>query len=178
MSTRTKDYYSTLGVAEKASPGAIKKAYRKLAKQYHPDVNPDDESGGERFKAISEAYTVLSDAGSRRKYDQLRKYGGISGFPAGTARTGPSTTDGRGFRFEDLGGIGDIFSSIFDFGRRLRVDVTQECFLMLERRAYLFRPRIPRTQRGDRAILACDTAAAILNFALDGKIVSLVAPVQ
>jgi molecular chaperone DnaJ len=118
MSTRAKDYYATLGVAEKASPDEIKKAYRKLAKQYHPDANPDDKAAGERFKEISEAYTVLSDSDSRRKYDQLRKYGGIGGFPAGAGRTGPTPTDGRGFRFEDLGGIGDIFSSIFDFGRK------------------------------------------------------------
>jgi molecular chaperone DnaJ len=118
MPTRAKDYYATLGVAEKASPDEIKKAYRKLAKQYHPDANPDNKAAGERFKEISEANTILSDADSRRKYDQLRKYGGISGFPAGTGRPGPSSTDGRGFRFEDLGGIGDIFSSIFDFGRK------------------------------------------------------------
>ena len=76
MATRTKDYYATLGVAEKASSGEMKKAYRKLAKQYHPDANPNDNSAGERFKEISEAYTVLSDADSRRKYDQLRKYAG------------------------------------------------------------------------------------------------------
>lgn len=118
MATRTKDYYATLGVAEKASQGELKKSYRKLAKQYHPDANPDNESAGERFKEISEAYTVLSDPDSRKKYDQLRRYGGISGFPAGTGRQGPTGADGRGFRFEDLGGIGDIFSSIFDFGRK------------------------------------------------------------
>ena len=118
MATRTKDYYATLGVSDKASPDEIKKSYRKLAKQYHPDANPDDASAGEQFKEISEAYTVLSDSDSRRKYDQLRRFGGIGGFPTGGARPGPAGRDGRGFKFEDLGGIGDIFSSIFDFGRK------------------------------------------------------------
>jgi molecular chaperone DnaJ len=117
MTTRTKDYYAILGVGEKAPRKELKKAYRKLAKQYHPDVNPDDESGGERFKEISEAYTVLSDVDSRKKYDQLRRYGGFGGFPATGGRPTGTTADGR-FRFEDLGGIGDIFSSIFDFGRK------------------------------------------------------------
>ncbi len=118
MTTRTKDYYATLGVREKASQADIKKAYRKLAKQYHPDVNPDNTAAGELFKEISEANTVLSDSASRKKYDQLRRYGGFGGFPSASGRTGGTTTDGRGFRFEDLGGIGDIFSSIFDFGRK------------------------------------------------------------
>ncbi len=121
MATRAKDYYAILGVGEKASAEEIKKAYRKLAKKYHPDANPDDASAGERFKEISEAYGVLSDPESRKKYDQVRKYGGLGDFNrrAGRARR-QGTAGGRpgsgGFRFEDLGGIGDIFSSIFDFG--------------------------------------------------------------
>jgi molecular chaperone DnaJ len=117
MTTRTKDYYATLGVGEKATPAELKKAYRNLAKQYHPDANPDNVAAGERFKEISEAYTVLSDAGSRKKYDQLRRYGGFGGFPQAAGQSGGTTADGR-FRFEDLGGIGDIFSSIFEFGRK------------------------------------------------------------
>ncbi|TFG63172.1 MAG: J domain-containing protein [Gemmatimonadales bacterium] len=86
MTTRTKDYYATLGVAEKAPPEELKQAYRKLAKQYHPDANPDDQTAGERFKEISEAYSVLSDADSRKKYDQLRRYGGFGGFPTPAGR--------------------------------------------------------------------------------------------
>jgi molecular chaperone DnaJ len=117
MTARTKDYYQILGVAQNASDKQLKKAYRALAKKYHPDANPDDAGAGERFKEVSEAYTVLSDADSRRKYDQLRRFGGLGGFRPGPGpATGPDP--GRGFRFEDLGGIGDIFSSIFDFGKR------------------------------------------------------------
>jgi molecular chaperone DnaJ len=125
MATRAKDYYTTLGVGEKASQDEIKKSYRQLAKKYHPDANPEDPSAGERFKEISEAYGVLSDPESRRKYDQVRKYGGLGDFSrqAGRTRRGPAGPAGQGgagggFRFEDLGGIGDIFSSIFDFGGR------------------------------------------------------------
>lgn len=116
MTTRSKDYYQTLGVTEKASVDEIKKSYRKLAKQYHPDANPDNAQAEERFKEISEAYGVLSKEDSRRKYDQLRKYGGLGGFRQQGPRPGPQPAGGKGFRFEDLGGIGDIFSSIFDFG--------------------------------------------------------------
>lgn len=125
MATRARDYYSILGVGEKAEPDEIKKTYRRLAKKYHPDANPDDPSAAERFKEISEAYGVLSDPEKRRKYDQLRKYGGLGDFaraPGGAPRGGPAPApgggDGGGFRFEDLGGLGDIFSSIFDFGGR------------------------------------------------------------
>ena len=71
-----KDYYAALGVDRKASPEAIKKAYRKLAATYHPDRNPDDPRAEERFKDISEAYAVLSDADKRRKYDMF----GAEGF--------------------------------------------------------------------------------------------------
>ena len=72
MPTRTKDYYQQLGVSPNASAEEIKKAYRSLAKKYHPDANPDNPGVGERFKGISEAYAVLSDPESRKKYDQLR----------------------------------------------------------------------------------------------------------
>ncbi|MEN8144934.1 MAG: molecular chaperone DnaJ [Gemmatimonadota bacterium] len=119
MATRPKDYYKVLGVAENASAEEIKKAYRKLAKTYHPDANRDNLEAGERFKGIAEAYGVLSDDDSRRKYDQVRRFGGLGGL-----RQGSGASRGRpaehGFRFEDIGGIGDIFSSIFDFGKRER----------------------------------------------------------
>ena len=123
MSTRTKDYYQQLGVSPNASAEEIKKAYRSLAKKYHPDANPDNPGIGERFKAISEAYTVLSDPESKTKYDQLRRFGGLGGFrpgPGPSQQSGPEA--GRGFRFEDLGGLGDIFSSIFDAGKRTTAD--------------------------------------------------------
>src|ERR671915_823288 len=122
--TRTKDFYQTLGVPESASADDIKKAYRKLAKKYHPDANPNDPQAAERFKEIGEAYAVLSDDTKRKHYDAMRKnpfanFGfGAGGRPGAGAAAG--TTETR-FSFEDLGdlgGFGDIFSSIFDRGGR------------------------------------------------------------
>ncbi len=89
-----KDYYKALGVTESASPEELKKVYRKLAVQYHPDKNPKDPKGAEaKFKEISEAYYVLSDSKRRAQYDQMRKYGG-----------GQSSNfaGAQGFNFEDL----------------------------------------------------------------------------
>ena len=126
MATRTKDYYAILGVTTSTSDGDLKKAYRKLAKQYHPDRNPDNPRAAEKFKEVAEAYDVLSDPDKRKKYDQLRRFGGLGGLggsggfrPGSGAAGGPSMGgDGRSFRFEDVGGLGDIFSSIFDFGKK------------------------------------------------------------
>ena len=120
MSNQNKDYYEILGVGEKADADTIKKAYRKLAKKYHPDANPGDPKAAERFKEVGEANAVLSDPEKRKKYDQMRRLGA---FGFGTSRPGggqpsrPGTTDPGGFSFDDLGGLGgfsDIFSSIFD----------------------------------------------------------------
>lgn len=124
MPATAKDYYDILGVSEDASQDQIKRAYRRLAKESHPDRNPDDDEAEERFKAISEAYRVLSDPEKREQYDQMRKYGGRF---AGAGRGGGSAggfggQGGFSFRTEDLGemgGLGDLFSSIFggmDFG--------------------------------------------------------------
>jgi molecular chaperone DnaJ len=124
MATQTKDFYRILGVAENATPDEIKKSYRKLAKQYHPDANPNDAAAAERFKEVSEAYSVLSDDAKRKQYDQMRKFGGLGGFAGGGgpfrpggARPGGGSAS-QTFSFEDLdaGGLGDIFGSIFDFG--------------------------------------------------------------
>jgi molecular chaperone DnaJ len=125
MPTGTKDYYKVLGVAENASADEIKKAYRKLAKQYHPDANPNNASAADRFKEISEAYSVLSDDEKRKQYDQMRKFGGFGGFGQRPGGARPSSGGGASgdFSFDDLnasGGLGDLFSSIFDLGKRGR----------------------------------------------------------
>jgi molecular chaperone DnaJ len=123
MATQTKDFYRVLGVAENASADEIKKSYRKLAKQYHPDAHPNDPAAAEKFKEISEAYSVLSDDDKRKQYDQMRRFGSLGGFarqPGGSRPGGGAAGGEASFSFEDLdlGGLGDMFGSFFDFGRR------------------------------------------------------------
>src|SRR5687768_1297073 len=124
MPPATKDYYQLLGVPETANAEDIKKAYRKLAKQYHPDANQNDPKAAEKFKEIGEAYGVLSDTEKRNHYDQVRKnpFAGFGGFGRGAGS--PQGAPGgmgqqQGFSFEDigdLGGISDLFGSLFDRG--------------------------------------------------------------
>lgn len=106
-----RDYYEVLGVNRNASEAEIKKAYRRLAIQYHPDKNPDDEEGEARFKEISEAYSVLADAQKRAAYDQF----GHAGVDGNAGGNGGGFSEGFGFGgspfgdiFEDL--FGDMFS--------------------------------------------------------------------
>lgn len=121
-----KDYYKILGVGESASTAEIKKAYRKLAQQYHPDRNPGDKSAEERFKQVQEANEVLSNAEKRKEYDMRRKnpYGfGGGGFTTPEGGQFYRTPDGTYVRFDDgsggeWGGVGSEvsgdFGSIFD----------------------------------------------------------------
>lgn len=117
------DYYQILGVSESAKAEDIKKAYRRLAKQFHPDANPNNPQAAEKFKQISEAHAVLSDPEKRKKYDTMRKLGAFDP-RARTGAGGPSDWPRGGgaggaesFDFGDLG-LGDIFSSIFGRGRK------------------------------------------------------------
>ncbi len=124
-----KDFYAVLGVNASATGDEIKKQYRRLAKQYHPDTNKGDPKASERFKEISEAYNVLGDAEKRKQYDEMRRLGAFDPFtarPRGGAgpRPGGASQTG-GARFEDMdiggfGGLGDLFSSMFGGGRSQR----------------------------------------------------------
>jgi molecular chaperone DnaJ len=129
---QTKDFYAVLGVPSTATQDEIKKAYRKLAKKYHPDANASDPKAAERFKEISEANNVLGDAEKRKQYDDMRRLGAFDGFGFGgggsSARRGPSQRPGstsganpninyQDFDIGGLGGLGDLFGSIFGNAR-------------------------------------------------------------
>src|SRR6188474_2996383 len=96
MAVQFRDYYETLGVAKTASDDEIRSAFRKLARQYHPDVAKDKKTAEEKFKEINEAYEVLSDPEKRKKYDQL----------------GPNWKQGEEFHFGGTG-FSDFFEQIF-----------------------------------------------------------------
>jgi molecular chaperone DnaJ len=141
MATQTKDYYGTLGVKKSASTEDIRKAFKKLARKYHPDLNPGNKTAEEKFKTLSEANDVLSDPKKRKIYDQLGFYSdqidpaaaeaaarggyGFHGAPAGAAGRGAQGVpfDFGGFDFSEPGAqrgggsFRDIFSSIFSGGR-------------------------------------------------------------
>ncbi|MGD1075986.1 MAG: molecular chaperone DnaJ [Thermodesulfovibrionales bacterium] len=107
MPSAVKDYYELLGVAKGATPDEIKKAYRKLARKYHPDLNPGDKTSEQKFKEINEAYAVIGDAKKREEYDRFGK----APFETG----GPWYEDAKAPRYEDIFefGMGDIFGNIF-----------------------------------------------------------------
>ena len=110
MAESKRDYYEVLGVDKNADDSAIKSAYRKLAKKYHPDMNPGDKNAEAKFKEASEAYAVLSDPDKRRQYDQY----GHAAFEQG----GPGGYGGFDFGSMDFGDIfGDIFGDLFGGGR-------------------------------------------------------------
>ena len=108
-----RDYYEVIGVSRDADDAAIKKAYRQLAKKYHPDTNPGDKEAEAKFKEASEAYAVLSDAEKRRQYDQF----GHAAFENGGAGAGGFDFSNMGDIFGDIFG-GDIFGDLFGGGRR------------------------------------------------------------
>jgi molecular chaperone DnaJ len=148
MATQTKDYYGTLGVKKAASTEEIRKAFRKLARKYHPDVNPGDKKAEEKFKELSEANDVLSDPKKRKIYDQVGFYsdtidpataeayaragagGGGGAYTRGSGARGQGAPfDFSGFDFSDFaggaekgsssrGGFRDIFSNMFSGGGR------------------------------------------------------------
>lgn len=111
-----KDYYKILGVAKSAGADDIKKAFRKLARKYHPDVNPGDKKAEEKFKEINEAYEVLSDSDKRHKYDTLGpnwadQFGPGAGFGAG--RRGAGGFRGTPFNFDTSSNFSDFFETLF-----------------------------------------------------------------
>jgi len=108
-----KNFYKILGVTETASKEDIKKSYRKLAKKYHPDSNRDNPHIAERFKEISEAYSVLSDPEKKKQYDAVRAWGG--GGYRDFAQYQPPDGMGGGTPFGDLGDISEMFRSFFSF---------------------------------------------------------------
>jgi molecular chaperone DnaJ len=139
MPAQSQDYYGTLGVSRSASQEEIRKAYRKLARKHHPDLNPGDKAAEERFKKVQEAYDILSDATKRQMYDQYGFYsehGPQAGPGRGPGAHGPGMDFG-GFDFSDIfpqaeqgarggaagsgaagGGFRDIFSQFFHRGER------------------------------------------------------------
>lgn len=114
-----KDFYRELGVSSDASADEIKKAYRKLARELHPDANPGDAKAEARFKAVSEAYGVLSDASKRKQYDEARRlFAGGGGFPGGFGQGGGFDVGdlfGRaGQQTGGMGGLGDLLGGLFN----------------------------------------------------------------
>ena len=115
-----KDYYKTLGVAATASPKELTQAYRKLARKFHPDANPDNASAEDKFKEISAAYDVLSDEARRKEYDEVRAMGPMQSRPGGFGGPGGPGGGFGNVRVEDLGDLGDIFGGMFGGGRGRR----------------------------------------------------------
>jgi len=154
-----KDFYKILGVSKDASDAELKKVYRKLARQYHPDSNPGDSKAEAKFKEISEAYSVLSDTEQRAEYDQIRAMG------AGGARFTAGGTGGQGFE--------DIFGGMFGGGGGQRYTFQQggggyeDLFGMFGGRA----PRGPRPGRDINASTTIDFETAV-----HGETVTLQAP--
>src|SRR6266496_3732168 len=152
MAVKTRDYYEVLGVGRSASEDEIKKAYRKLARKFHPDLNPGDKAAEDRFKELQEAYDVLADAENRKLYDQygenwraVKQGGGVPppGWEGYQTRQGPQAggVNFSDFDFGSFGGEGgfEIFGEMFGRAGRGRArrsnrgqDVEAELELSLE----------------------------------------------
>ncbi len=125
-----KDFYGVLGVSASATQDEIKKQYRRMAKEHHPDSNKSDPKSAERFKDISEAYQVLGDVKKRKQYDEMRRLGAFDNYsprsPRGGGRPGGGQQQGGGgpggsqydFDVGGISGLGDLFSSMFGGGQR------------------------------------------------------------
>ncbi len=167
----SKNYYQILGVSDSAGQDEIKKAYRQLAKKYHPDANPNDDKAAERFKEISEAHSVLSDPEKRKRYDMMRKLGAFTGRGEGGPFTGRPSPGARGPRVEDfdfsnigglggLGGIGDIFSSIFGRGRKAATVEPIEKVVEIPFRTAIIGGKVPVTIAVSEACPTCGGSGA------------------
>ncbi|HEX9272822.1 MAG TPA: DnaJ domain-containing protein, partial [Candidatus Binatia bacterium] len=120
------DYYQTLGVERSASQDDIRKAYRKLARKYHPDINPGNKEAENKFKELSVAYDVLSDSDKRKLYDEFGEAGLAAGFDAEKARSyrqwqqSPGAGGGYEYNVDDLGDIFGDLGGMFGGSRRTR----------------------------------------------------------
>ena len=163
MADTKRDYYEVLGLQKGASEEEIKKAYRQMAKKYHPDLNPGDKAAEEKFKEVGEAYEVLSDSEKRARYDQFGHAGVDPNFGAGP---------GGGAYNVDFGDLGDIFSSFFGGGfggggranpnaPRRGADIRQSVMLSFEDAAKGCRKEVSykRVETCSRSIPVRDAAA-------------------
>lgn len=165
-----KDYYQILGINEKATQADIKKAYRQLAKKYHPDANRDDPKAAERFKEISEAHAVLADPEKRKQYDTMRKYGAFGGgrwrqgTPHGAGQGEPGGVEFGDADFGGFGGfsgLGDLFSSIFGRGGRRAAGMEAiEASIEIPFRTAALGGKVPVTVSVTEACPACGGSGA------------------